>query len=332
METLLDDTFNHANVGIAHVAPDGRWLRVNDSLCQLMHLSRARLLQTRFQEITHRDDLDSDLVLLGQLIAGEIDSYRIEKRFYRGDGRLIWVDLQVGAQRDEQGGLRYCISTLLDITARKQAEALATEMRQRLAYALDAGGLGEWSLDLRSGEAERSRRHDEIFGYVDSPPDWNYNIFLRHVYPDDRTRVHQALRQSMATGNEWAFDVRILRRDGVLRWIWACGRVTLVEHGQPVRLSGVVQDITRRKRYEQGNRLLAEIAAPLASLDDDPHRLQSVVLLAAPDLADRCAIELLQADGGIHRVADSIHGSGPVPPASSPLVGTDVIGQRLSLA
>lgn len=84
--------FERAGVGIALVAPDGGWLRVNDALCQIVGYSQDEFVKLTFQDITHPDDLDSDLYLLRQLIDDEIDRYQLEKRYITKSGNtIVWL-------------------------------------------------------------------------------------------------------------------------------------------------------------------------------------------------------------------------------------------------
>ncbi|QIN77715.1 PAS domain S-box protein [Rubrobacter marinus] len=86
-------TFEKAPVGMAHVAPDGRWLRVNDKLCEIVGYGRDELLGLTFQDITHPRDLGKDLRNIDRVLKGEIGSYFLEKRCIRKDYRRIWISL-----------------------------------------------------------------------------------------------------------------------------------------------------------------------------------------------------------------------------------------------
>ena len=99
LEELNRATFEQAAVGIAHVGIDGRWLRVNDKLCAIVGYPREELLQLTFQDITHPDDLEADLDYVRQVLSGEIKTYSMEKRYFRKDGSLVWVNLTVSLVR-----------------------------------------------------------------------------------------------------------------------------------------------------------------------------------------------------------------------------------------
>ncbi|MBC7835375.1 MAG: PAS domain S-box protein [Phycisphaerales bacterium] len=121
-EQRFRQAFEHAPIGMALVAPDGRWLRVNPSLCALLGYSEAELLVLDFQTLTHPDDLGADLDLVRRTLAGDITTYTMDKRYYRKDGELVWALLAVSLVRDEGGQPAYFVSQIKDMTARKQAE------------------------------------------------------------------------------------------------------------------------------------------------------------------------------------------------------------------
>jgi len=121
-EERLRATFEQAAVGIAHIAVDGSWLRANQRLCDMTGYSRDELLKLTFQDITHPDDLNADLELFDAVIAGERDTYSMEKRYFRKDGSILWINLTVAVVRLRDGNPSYFISMIEDISARKEIE------------------------------------------------------------------------------------------------------------------------------------------------------------------------------------------------------------------
>ncbi len=137
-----------------------------------------------------------------------------------------------------------------DVTDRRLAEMAVVEREQMLNFALDVAALGAWELDVHSGEAERSLRHDQIFGYDDFLEEWNLEKFLEHVVPEDRQQVRERYEEAIANRQNWSFECSIERADGDRRWISAKGRPILNEKGNVHVLLGTVQDITEMKSAE----------------------------------------------------------------------------------
>ncbi len=115
-------TFEQAAVGIALVGTDGRWLRVNRRLCDIVGYSEEALLTKTFQDITHPDDLNADLDQVQRMLAKEIDTYAMEKRYFHKDGSIVWVNLTVALTWQSDGSPDYFISAIEDISARKRME------------------------------------------------------------------------------------------------------------------------------------------------------------------------------------------------------------------
>lgn len=132
-ENRFSNTFEQAAVGIAHVAPDGRWLRVNQKICEILGYSRSQLLQKTFQSITHPDDLNSDLEYVEQMLSGKIQTYSIEKRYLQQDRRVIWVNLTVSLVKDGRGQPDYFISVVEDISVRQKLKHSLKQSLWRLS-------------------------------------------------------------------------------------------------------------------------------------------------------------------------------------------------------
>ena len=115
-------TFEHAAVGAAHVGIDGRWLRVNRRLSEIVGYEREELLERTFQDITHPDDLEEYLEQMRLMLEGELQTYTMEKRYLRKGGPEVWVNLTVSLVRDASGEPAYFIAVVEDISERKKTE------------------------------------------------------------------------------------------------------------------------------------------------------------------------------------------------------------------
>jgi PAS domain S-box-containing protein/diguanylate cyclase (GGDEF)-like protein len=170
--------FDDAPIGFALVGLDGRWLRVNRVLCELTGWAESELLERRFQDITHADDLEADNARVARLIAGEIPMYQAEKRYLRPDGRPVWVALSVSLVRDAEGVPLYFVSQIQGIGERRRAhrelERLAhhdslTGLRNRrklttdLARALEPDASGSFVLAIF--DLNGFKRYNDSFGH-----------------------------------------------------------------------------------------------------------------------------------------------------------------------
>jgi PAS domain S-box-containing protein len=123
--------YNDAAIGMALVAPHGRWLSVNSALCEIVGYSEAELLNITFQAITHPEDLDTDLNYVQKILMGEIRTYQMEKRYFHKQGYIVWILLSVSLMRDPQGQPLYLIAQIQDITKQKLAQEALRESERR---------------------------------------------------------------------------------------------------------------------------------------------------------------------------------------------------------
>jgi PAS domain S-box-containing protein len=151
----------------------------------------------------------------------------------------------------DDGHVIAALNVFVETTEHIQAKARTEEL---LAFALSTAGVGAWEVDLVDHTIHRSEEHDRIFGYEQPLPRWTYELFLEHVFPEDRQEVDRAFQRAVETRTDWSCECRIARRDGETRWIWAAGRHRVEEYGRPSRMAGIVQDTTVRKRAEESLR------------------------------------------------------------------------------
>ncbi len=119
-----------AAIGMAIVAPSGEFLRVNPRMSLLLGRDAETLTRSTWQELTHPDDLDKDLELVAEVLAGTRDTYRIPKRYVKPDGEVVWTDLTVSCVRDEAGQVRYVVSQIIDITESVRAQRALAESEE----------------------------------------------------------------------------------------------------------------------------------------------------------------------------------------------------------
>ena len=167
--------------------------------------------------------------------------------------RPLYAEALLGAvhsalkARRRQYQVRASAETLERAVMERTADLAAA--RDNLEFALSAASMGSWDLDLASGIIERSPRHDQIFGYAEALPQWSVALLLKHVGPRQRAEVAAAFEAAPMTG---ILDIEcpITGADGTPRWIVKKGRVRYAADGRPVKITGVVSDITERKEAD----------------------------------------------------------------------------------
>lgn len=137
-ERLFREFFNLPLVGCAISYPNKGWGMVNDKFCEILGYSREDLLALSWTDITHPEDLATNLSLFQQVIAGTIDRYRLKKRFIRKDGSVIWAEIAVQGVRKTDGSVDYFATIIQDITAQKQQDEKIRQGERRAMAILNS--------------------------------------------------------------------------------------------------------------------------------------------------------------------------------------------------
>jgi PAS domain S-box-containing protein len=197
--------------------------------------------------------------------------------------------------QDRTAELAHAVEQLQsEIAGHQKTESALRESEERVAFALDAAGIGRWDLDLATGHAACSPRHDQIFGYDTLPPEWTYSMLLEHILPDDRAQVAARFETALHGESVYEIECRIRSRERAIRWIWGRGKIRRDEAGQPVSMLGIIRDITDRKLAEQRLRaqverlsLLDQITRAIGERQD----LQSIFQVVVRSLEDSLPID-----------------------------------------
>ncbi|TYP75890.1 PAS domain-containing protein [Aquimarina intermedia] len=136
-EEAFRGNFENAAVGMAILSIQGQWIEVNQSLCDIVGYTAEELRKLTFQDITHPDDLDKDLSLLEELLAGKRSFYQMEKRYFQKSGKLAHIILSVSLVKDEEDNPLYFISQIMDITPRVKTRKKLSEALQKLENILE---------------------------------------------------------------------------------------------------------------------------------------------------------------------------------------------------
>ncbi len=243
-EERFRSTFEQAAVGIAHVAPDGRWLRVNQKLCEITGYTAEELSKLTYQEITHPDDLDADEQQAAKVASGELDHYALEKRYIRKDGSPVDASITVSGLRDPQGKLKYFISVVEDIRARKLTE----EVPYRLASIVESSDDAIISKDLNGTITSWNGAAERIFQYTANEAlGQHITLIIPPELREEETQIIKRLRNGERIEH---FETIRVRKDGQRLNISLTVSPVRDSHGRIIGASKIARDVTDRKRIE----------------------------------------------------------------------------------
>ncbi|QDY42412.1 diguanylate cyclase [Candidatus Pantoea soli] len=241
-ETRFRNAMEYSAIGMALVSPQGNWLQVNQSLCNTLGYPAEALKKLTFQQITHPDDLHSDLQQLQRLVAGDILTYTLEKRYFRKDGEIVWARLTVSAVRDAERQPLYFISQIIDISELKQSEQVNRRLMERITLANEAGGIGVWEWNLLTGEMLWDKRMYALLG-LDPHVTPTYDVWLHLVDPAERETVALIIQQAIERRSAFHLEYRVNLPQGT-RFLRSEANRILSQDGQIERMLGICQDMT----------------------------------------------------------------------------------------
>jgi PAS domain S-box-containing protein len=207
-EERFQRAFHNAAIGMALVGLDGRFLQVNESLCEMVGYTEDELLSSNWQALTHPQDLSSSSDLVQRMLSGEGQTEQTEKRYLHKDGHTLWAQLSVSVLRDGNGQPLYFNAQLQDISQRKQAEqdrallAIAAEQSMESITVIDREGIVRYA-NLAFERIHGWRREDAVGQH------------FRHFLGDDSAEpLYLAMWEALNRGDTWLGHISDKGRDG----------------------------------------------------------------------------------------------------------------------
>lgn len=244
-------TFESAPVGMAHVASDGRWLRVNEALCRILGYSADEIAANTVLGVTYPDDIALSAANLDLMRAGRIDRYDADKRYIRKDGSIVWARLTVSCVRKGDGSIDYLVAVIEDISARKRAEQELRRSEERFRSSLLHSPVPVMLFDDRGEIMAVSQSWLDRTGYARDElrrvEDWT-----ARACGDCAEEVNAYIRQIISTASEaQSIEHTIRTKDGRERlWRLLASDLGTQSDGRRLFIS-VAHDMTEQKAYEQ---------------------------------------------------------------------------------
>ncbi|MHB1005691.1 MAG: PAS domain S-box protein [Chloroflexota bacterium] len=247
-EERFRNAFENAPIGKALIAPDGRFLMVNRALADILGYAEGELLEKTYQEITLPDDLDTQFSHNRQLLAGEIQSYRIEKRCFRKNRQVIRALLNMSLVRDKTGQPLYFIAQVQDVTKSKRMEEDLHNSVDLLNITGRIARIGGWEVIL---ETQTLNWTEEVYRIheVDLTTKLTVADAINFYTPESRDVISAAVQTGIDSGTPWDLELRLITAKGRLIWVHTQGMAERRD-GKVTRIYGSFQDITERKIAE----------------------------------------------------------------------------------
>ncbi len=258
--------FDEAPIGMSLVASDSRLFKVNRAFCEMLGYTARELARLSFADITHPEDLEKEMPYIRQILRGELDSYRLQKRYIAKNREILWVNLTATVMRDPTGEILYALAMVEDVSDRFRAEEALRSSEEQFRQLAENIRQVFWisSLDNRQ-LLYVSPAYEEIWGRTcqslyQQPLSW-----LEAVCPQDRDAL-KVLNKSLRRGCASQQEFRIALPDGSIRWIWNRAFPIRNESGEIYRIAGIAEDITDRKHAEAELRKALETEKELNEL------------------------------------------------------------------
>jgi PAS domain S-box-containing protein len=238
---------DEAPIGMALVALDGRFMRVNRALCEIVGYAPEELAGLTFEAITHPDDVDIDLTLAGQLEQGEIANYQVAKRFIRKDGSVGDTLLSRSVLRDREERAIHYITQMQDITERKRGEEALRKSEVYFRELIEQASEGVFIADLDGRYTDVNSAACQMLGYRREELIGKTIVDL--IPPEEAPRLAAAREYLLAAGRATVSEWTLRRKDGVFLPVEVSAKI--LPDG---RWQAFAHDISARKQAERALR------------------------------------------------------------------------------
>jgi two-component system, cell cycle sensor histidine kinase and response regulator CckA len=269
-EDTLHHTFEQVGIGMALISLEGRWLRVNRALCDMLGTSPEDLIGFPAESNTHPDDAAADHEATRLLLAGECRTYTMEKRYLKPSGEVVWGLVNVSLVAGPEGKPAHFIATIQDVSEQRleQAERREQEERYRLVIQASKAVVRDWELatDRLTWDRETRPLLDYQRSELGESADWWY----QRIHPDDRERVVGSIDAAISQAQtDWSEEYRFRRAAGSYAVLQDRARIVRDDTGAPVHVVATMDDVTEVRR--PGQQLLQVLeAVPIGMWVLDP--------------------------------------------------------------
>lgn len=281
-EARLRGYFDSPVVGVAVTSPEKGWLEVNAAAERMLGYTLAELRGKTWAEITHPDDVTTDLGEFEKVVAGTSTGYTMDKRYIRKDGSTIWAAISVSCVRDPDGGIEYFVALLTDITERKRADAALVASEATFRALADHSPVGIFRTNA-SGQNEYVNAAGEVI--IGLPRQairgegWS-----KAIHPEDRDRIFREWYAAVEAGRTFSSEYRFVHPDGEVVVVRGYGSAIRNKAGTITGFIGVIIDITQLRALREELAVSARLAALGTLVSGVSHEMNNPLAAAVSSL------------------------------------------------
>jgi len=293
-------TFSESPLGMSIASPDGRLMRANDRLCQLLGRTADQLIGHSFTEFTHPDDVAASHAVLKRVSDGAHPGAQLTKRYVRPSGEVIWARVSVSPICDQDGKLRCVVGLMEDITERRQLQLELEEAEARWRFALEGADHGVWDWDARTNKVYFSPRWKHMLGYEDDDIGDGFCEWETRVHPEDMPKVRHVLDPHLRGETPiYLSEHRLRCKDGHYAWVLVRGKVVeRADDGSPLRVIGTHTDISEMRAMTQQGQMRVSVIEAISAGRPLGEVLTIMIEALEGFMSDwLCSVLLLDEDG-----------------------------------
>ncbi len=241
--------FDYSPVAKSITRPSGE-IEVNQAFCDMLGYSQEELQGEVWSKITHPDDVQTSQQLVASVMSGETRSIQLSKRYIHKNGAAVWTEVNSTLRRDGEGCPLYFLTSVIDVTERKQAESAILKMQTLLNETQEITKIGGWEYDVA---AKRVFWTDEVYRIHGVSKEYDPGDPLQDIKfceSEDQRKIDEAFARAIADGTHYDLELRLIKASGEKIWVRTRGRAEKSD-GKTVRIFGNIMDITERKQAEE---------------------------------------------------------------------------------
>ena len=252
--SLFNASFENTNIGITLADRYGRFIKVNKAFCEMLGYQRGELANKSFLDVSHQEEREQAVRMMKEMSEGKNDLGRMEKRYLRKDGSVIWGIANISVVRAANGMPLMYIAQIQDITTRKTMEEQLRKNKERYETLLRLSPVGIFRASADGKYIFVNKRWREITGL---PQDeamgdgWEKNL-----YPDDVDRLKREWRDFVAGKAKFKTEFRFMDKHGKVVWVYGQSEPELNEAGEVAGFTGAITDITEKKNAEKQAKMI----------------------------------------------------------------------------